>query len=140
MIVTKPADFRMNQKDFFQKAYEGEPVIISRPRNENVVLLSVDEFNRMQFAQRMYAYCEGLGELKHKAAEMEEKGNLSEKELMKFYKSFLQFMKRNKDRLFTPLTEEEMLSELDEARKDAEDGKLYSADQIREEMRALFGV
>lgn len=140
MIVTKPADFRMNQKEFFQKAYEGEPVIISRPRNENVVIISVDEFNRMQFAKRMNAYCEGLADLKQKATEMEEKDNLSEKDLMKFYKSFLQFMKQNKDRLFSPLTEEEMIEELEEARKDAEAGKLYSPDQIREEMRALFGV
>ena len=140
MIVTKPADFRMNQKEFFQKAYEGEPVIISRPRNENVVILSVDEFNRLQFSKRMYAYCDGLSDLKQKAAEMEEKDKLTEKDLMKFFKSFLQFMKRNKDRLFTPLTEEEMVAELEEARKDAEEGRLYTVDQVKEEMRALFGV
>ena len=140
MIVTKPADFRMNQKEFFQKAYEGEPVIISRPRNENVVMISVDEFNRLQFAKRMYSYCDGLSNLKQTAAKMEEKDNLTEKDLMKFYKLFLQFLKRNKDRLFTPLTDEEMIAELEEARKDVEEGRLYTVDQVKEEMRALFGV
>lgn len=140
MVVTKPADFRMNQKEFFQKAYEGEAVIISRPRNENVVMISVDEYNELRFAKRMYAYCDGIVDLRKQATDLEKKDELTEKELLKFYKSFLKFMKKNKDRLFTPLTEEEMLAELEEARNDEEAGRLYTADQIKEEMRALFGV
>ena len=44
MVVTKPAEFRMNQKEYFRKAYGGEPIVISRPRNENVMLISEKDY------------------------------------------------------------------------------------------------
>ena len=56
MIVTKPADFRMNQKFFFEKAYDDEPVTISRPRNENVVIISEKTYNRLLRENRLMMY------------------------------------------------------------------------------------
>ncbi|MBO4908829.1 MAG: hypothetical protein J5476_06050 [Lachnospiraceae bacterium] len=130
----------MNQKEYFQKAYEGEPVIISRPRNENVVLISVEEYNEMKMAKRFAAYYEEVASLGKKALEMEEKVKLSEKDLMKFYKGFLNLIKKKSDGLFLPLTKQEMIDKLGEARKHAEEGKVKSADQVYEEMRALYGI
>ncbi|MBO7356606.1 MAG: hypothetical protein ILP17_00170 [Lachnospiraceae bacterium] len=140
MIVTKPADFRMNQKDFFQKAFEGEPVIISRPRNENVIILSVDEYNSLKMYQRISAYYDGISELCSKAEEMDKHDNISDEELINFYKSFLQLIRDKKNQLFRPLSKEEMLVRLNESRKNAEDGKYKPASQIYEEMRALYGL
>lgn len=140
MIVTKPADFRMNQKDFFQKAYEGETVIISRPRNENVVMISMDEYNEMKTAMRLLMYYEGIESLKNKALEMEEKNKLSEKKLMEFYKEFLRYFKEKSDTLFSSISVEEMRAKLSEARKHADEGKIKPAEQVYEEMRALYGI
>ena len=60
MVVTKPADISKEQKKYFSIAYQGEPVIVSRPRNENVVVISEDEYNRLMTLGRLSAYHEGL--------------------------------------------------------------------------------
>ena len=60
MVVTKPADIRKEQKKYFSIAYQGEPVIVARPRNENVVVISEDEYNRLMTLGRLSAYHEGL--------------------------------------------------------------------------------
>ena len=56
MIVTKPADFRMNQKGFFEKAYGGEPVVIARPRNENVMVISEKDYKNLLQQKRIIQY------------------------------------------------------------------------------------
>ena len=33
MVVTKPAEIRNEQKKYFNIAYQGEPVVVSRPRS-----------------------------------------------------------------------------------------------------------
>lgn len=60
MVVTKPADIRKEQKKYFSIAYQGEPVVVSRPRNENVVVISENEYNRLLTLGRLSAYHEGL--------------------------------------------------------------------------------
>ena len=60
MVVTKPADIRKEQKKYFSIAYKGEPVVVSRPRNENVVVISENEYNRLLTLGRLSAYHEGL--------------------------------------------------------------------------------
>ncbi len=60
MVVTKPADIRKEQKKYFSIAYQGEPVIVSRPRNENVVVISEDEYNRLLALGRLSDFREGL--------------------------------------------------------------------------------
>lgn len=56
MVVTRPADFRSNQKEYFETAYTSEPVLISRPRNENVVIISDSEYRKMEMRIRLLTY------------------------------------------------------------------------------------
>lgn len=45
MVTIKSMDVRGNFKRFCDRACSGEALIISRPKNENVVLLSEEEYN-----------------------------------------------------------------------------------------------
>ncbi len=47
MIATKPLALRSNLKKYMDFAFKGEPVIIARPRNENVVMLSEKDYNKL---------------------------------------------------------------------------------------------
>ena len=47
MIATKPLDLRSNLKKYMDFAFKGEPVIIARPRKENVVLVSEKDYNEL---------------------------------------------------------------------------------------------
>lgn len=47
MIATRPLDLRSNLKKYMDVAFHGEPVIISRPKNENVVLVSEEDYNNL---------------------------------------------------------------------------------------------
>lgn len=60
MIATKPIDLRARLKEYFDIAFGGEPVIVSRKNNENVVIISEREYNEMQKAKRNAAYLEKL--------------------------------------------------------------------------------
>ena len=60
MVVTKAADLRKNQKEYLDKAYNGNPVIISRPQNKNVVIISEGEYNRLQAHLRIFNYAAKL--------------------------------------------------------------------------------
>ena len=60
MLTTKPAELRMNLKEYLQKAYEGETVVVSRPRSENAVIISEDAYNRLMRERRLMTYYLGL--------------------------------------------------------------------------------
>ncbi len=60
MVVTKPVEIRKEQKKFFSIAYKGEPVIVSRPRNENVVVISEEKYRELTTQNRLLAYYLGL--------------------------------------------------------------------------------
>lgn len=60
MVVTKPVDIRREQKKFFTIAYRGEPVVVSRPRNENVVVISEERYRELLTRNRLLAYYCGL--------------------------------------------------------------------------------
>lgn len=139
MVVTKPADFRAKQKEFFQKAYEGDVVVISRPRNENVVIISADDYNEMKALKRFSAYCDGFSEFYDKITNMVE-DDLSESDLRKMFSILQKAIKQKKEKIFAPMTKEEMLEKLTEARKHAEEGQVKPADQVYEEMRILYGL
>lgn len=47
MLAVKSMDVRDNFKSFCDKAYMGETIIVSRPKNENVVILSETEYNKI---------------------------------------------------------------------------------------------
>ena len=56
MIVTKVADLRYKQKEYFDKAFEGETVVVSRPKNQNVVILSEQNYNKLRSDIRILEY------------------------------------------------------------------------------------
>ncbi|MBR6769879.1 MAG: type II toxin-antitoxin system Phd/YefM family antitoxin [Lachnospiraceae bacterium] len=56
MLVVKSMDVRDNFKALCDKVFNGETFIISRPKNENVVMLSENEYNEMMKAKRNVEY------------------------------------------------------------------------------------
>ncbi len=56
MLAVKSMDVRDNFKSLCDKACNGEILIISRPKNENVVMLSEKEYNDMLKAKRNADY------------------------------------------------------------------------------------
>lgn len=48
MIATKQMDVRANIKKYFDIAFNGEPVIVSRKENKNVVIISEAEYNELE--------------------------------------------------------------------------------------------
>lgn len=60
MIATKQIDIRANIKKYFDLAFNGEPVIVSRKGNKNVVVISESEYNNLQKAKRNAEYLEKI--------------------------------------------------------------------------------
>ena len=60
MIATKPADIRSRQKEYFEEAYNGETIVVSRPQNHNVVIISEESYNKLLQAARMQEYVNRL--------------------------------------------------------------------------------
>jgi antitoxin YefM len=56
MLVVKSMDVRDNFKNLCDKAFNGETVIISRPKNENVIMISEYEYNELMKAKRNADY------------------------------------------------------------------------------------
>lgn len=56
MLAVKSMDVRDNFKKLCDKVFDGEILIISRPKNENVVMLSEIEYNKMMKAKRNADY------------------------------------------------------------------------------------
>lgn len=56
MIATKPIDLRAKLKDYLDRAFSGEPVIVSRKNNQNVVIVSEREYNELMKAKRNAEY------------------------------------------------------------------------------------
>lgn len=56
MIATRPVDLRAKLKDYLDSAFSGEPVIVSRKNNKNVVIISEREYNDMMKAKRNAEY------------------------------------------------------------------------------------
>ncbi len=56
MLAVKSMDVRDNFKDWCNQVINGETLIVSRPKNENVVIVSEKEYNEMQKAKRNAEY------------------------------------------------------------------------------------
>ncbi len=56
MIAAKQMDVRANIKKYFDMAFDGEPVIVSRKENKNVVIISEAEYNEMAKARKNAEY------------------------------------------------------------------------------------
>ena len=62
MIATKQMDLRANIKKYFDLAFNGETIIVSRKENKNVVVISEAEYNELQKAKRNAEYFAMLDE------------------------------------------------------------------------------
>ena len=56
MLAVKSMDVRENFKALCDKVFHGETLIISRPKNENVVMLSEKEYNEIMKAKKNAEY------------------------------------------------------------------------------------
>lgn len=56
MLAVKSMDVRDNFKALCDKVFNGETLIISRPKNENIVMISETEYNEMMKAKRNAEY------------------------------------------------------------------------------------
>ena len=60
MLAVKSMDVRENFKEWCNKVISGETLIVSRPKNENVVIVSEKEYNEMVKAKRNAEYLDML--------------------------------------------------------------------------------
>lgn len=60
MLAVKSMDVRENFKEWCNKVIGGETLIVSRPKNENVVIVSEKEYNEMAKAKRNEEYLKKL--------------------------------------------------------------------------------
>jgi len=56
MLAVKSMDVRDNFRDICDRVFHGETIIISRKKNENVVMLSEQEYNELRKAKRNAEY------------------------------------------------------------------------------------
>lgn len=56
MLAVKSMDVRNNFKEWCNKVVGGETIVVSRPKNENVVIVSEQEYNELQKAKRNAEY------------------------------------------------------------------------------------
>ncbi len=71
MLAVKSMDVRENFKSLCDKVFRGETLIISRPKNENIVMMSEKEYNDIMKAKRNAEY---LAMLDKSMTEAEEGG------------------------------------------------------------------
>jgi antitoxin YefM len=62
MMAVKSMDVRDNFKTLCDRVFQGETLIVSRPKNENIVMLSEKEYNDLQKAKRNAEYQKKLDE------------------------------------------------------------------------------
>lgn len=77
MIAAKQMDVRANIKKYFDMAFNGEPIIVSRKENKNVVIISEAEYNELEKARRNAEYIAKLD----KADEQIRKGQVVTKNM-----------------------------------------------------------
>ncbi|MCL2078815.1 MAG: hypothetical protein FWH17_03115 [Oscillospiraceae bacterium] len=52
MIVANTVEMRKNFKNLCLQAEQGEKILITRPRQKNLILVSEEEFTRLGYAQK----------------------------------------------------------------------------------------
>lgn len=62
MLAVKSMDVRENFKSLCDKVFKGETLIVSRPKNENIVMISEAEYNEIMKAKRNAEYLAMLDE------------------------------------------------------------------------------
>lgn len=62
MLALKAVDVKNNFKNICTQVFNGEIVMLSRPKNQNVVMISEAEYNRLEKAWRNLEYLRMLDE------------------------------------------------------------------------------
>ena len=62
MLALKAIDVKNNFKNICSQVFNGEIVMLSRPKNQNVVMISEAEYNRLEKARRNLEYLRMLDE------------------------------------------------------------------------------
>lgn len=60
MLAVKSANIRDNFKEWCDKVTQGETIVISRPKNENVYMISEAEYNHLQKVRENEEYLDKL--------------------------------------------------------------------------------
>ena len=76
MIAVKSMSVRANFKEWCRKVFNGETIIVSRPKNENVVMVSEKKYNELLKAKKNAEY---LAMLDKSMAEAEAGGFITKK-------------------------------------------------------------
>ena len=63
MLAVKSMDVRGHFKEWCDKVFSGETLIISRPKNENIVMISETEYNEMMRIKYLARIDKSLEEL-----------------------------------------------------------------------------
>lgn len=56
MVIAKQMEIRSDIKKFFDLAYNGEIIVVPRKQSKNVVIISEEEYNRLNSKARMISY------------------------------------------------------------------------------------
>ncbi len=78
MVAVKGTDVKNNFKSLCDRVFLGETIIISRPKNENIVMISEKEFSEYEKARRNYEYLSKID----RAIEQRNAGTMKEHELI----------------------------------------------------------
>ena len=62
MLALKAIDVKNNFKSICAQVFSGEIVMLSRPKNQNIVMISEAEYNRLEKARRNLEYMKMLDE------------------------------------------------------------------------------
>ncbi len=62
MVALKAIDVKNNFKSICSQVFGGETVMLSRPKNQNVVMISEAEYNKLEKARRNLEYLMMLDE------------------------------------------------------------------------------
>ena len=78
MVAVKGTDVKNNFKSLCDRVFLGETIIISRPKNENIIMISEKEFAEYEKARRNYEYLSKID----RAIEQRNAGTMKEHELI----------------------------------------------------------
>ena len=59
-MIVKQMEIRSNIKKYFDMAYYGDPIIVPRKENKNIVIISEEEYSRLNEIARIQSYSDAL--------------------------------------------------------------------------------
>lgn len=78
MIALRTADLKADISGYFKKAFDGEKIVITRPRKENVAIISEERLRHLEELEQKALY---IAKLERRLKNIEE-GKFEERELL----------------------------------------------------------